>query len=71
MDITYGYVCISMMEISHEYTWICKVEYGYVWIPSWITAWIMQGYVFGYKIWISLKIFDGYQWICMDMYGYP
>jgi hypothetical protein len=30
--------------------------------------------IFGYKMWISLKIFDGYVWISMDimdMYGYP
>jgi hypothetical protein len=27
--------------------------------------------MFGYKMWISLKIFDGYEWICMDMYGDP
>jgi hypothetical protein len=33
MDIRYGYVCISKMEISLEYTWISKVEYRYEWIP--------------------------------------
>jgi hypothetical protein len=27
--------------------------------------------IFGYIMWISLKIFDGYEWICMDIYGYP
>jgi hypothetical protein len=26
--------------------------------------------IFGYKMWISLKIFDGYGWIWMDMDGY-
>jgi hypothetical protein len=25
--------CISRIDISLEYTWICKVENGYVWIP--------------------------------------
>ncbi len=30
--ILYGFVCISKMEISLEYTWICKVEYGNKWI---------------------------------------
>ncbi len=27
--------------------------------------------IFGYKMWISPKIFDGYVWIYMDMNGYP
>jgi hypothetical protein len=44
MDILYGYECISKMDILFEYTWICKVENGYEWIPEWITTWIMQRY---------------------------
>jgi hypothetical protein len=31
--ILYGYKCISKMEISLEYTWICKVECGYEYLP--------------------------------------
>ncbi len=34
MDILYGYECISKMEISLEYTRICKVEYGYEWMDN-------------------------------------
>ncbi len=73
MDILYGYECISKMDISFEYTWICEVENRYEWIPEWITAWIMQRYdrwismnmINGYLIRLRLDI-NGYQWICLD-----
>ena len=67
MDILYGYKCISKMDISFEYTWICKVEHGYEWISLWITSWIMQRY----DGWISMNMINGYLIrLRLDINGY-
>ena len=55
------------MDISFEYTWICKVEHGYEWISLWITSWIMQRY----DGWISMNMINGYLIrLRQDMNGY-